>query len=126
MAISVKSGSGVKKDAEGKDILYIKFGINGTGFVKKNYLFNQDVSGFHVEVVAVWNPVSVVNGETVVSKDTITQVARFDDEQVTKVATSNTNFTASVALQGHENLTLYVRFVTDAGVVIESAPLTVN
>jgi hypothetical protein len=112
----------------GKEELSVGFAINGSTYVKENLLLNQDLSGLHVEVVASWNRITLnENGEEVVSSDTTTQVYRFSDESLRKAIIGEVNENGKVQLyvlrcyipiEGHANLTMYARFVTDAGVVI--------
>ena len=112
----------------GKEELSVGFAINGSTYVKENLLLNQDLSGLHVEVVASWNRITLnENGEEVVSSDTTTQVYRFSDESLRKAIIGEVNENGEVQryglrcyipIEGHANLTMYARFVTDAGVVI--------
>jgi hypothetical protein len=107
---------------EGKEELFTQFVINGSPYVKKTLMLDQASSGLHVEVVASWNP--IVNG--IVSTDTITQVYRFSDESLYKNLVENYDLSASVMLDGHENLTMYIRLVSDTGVVVNMGYVSAN
>jgi hypothetical protein len=99
---------------EGKNELFTQFVINGSTYVKKTLMLDQASSGLHIEVVASWNPITSDG----VSADTITQVYRFSDESLYKSLVENYDLSASVLLDGHENLTMYIRLVSDTGVVV--------
>jgi hypothetical protein len=101
-------GIGIEEGDFDEGTLGVQFDISGSSYVKQNLLIDQASSGFHIEVVATWTE----NGETV------EQVARLNDAAIRASVLDNYSVKAYVALEGHENLTIYVRFVTDAGVVI--------
>ena len=113
--------SGVRESStiEGKHELYVNFGINGSSYIKQ-LLLDQDLSGIHVEIVASWNPVE--NG--VASTDVNTQVYRYSDESVYKILVEGQGSTAKVIVEGHENLTMYVRIVSDTGVLFATTPIS--
>ncbi len=102
---------------EGKNDLYVQFNVSGSSYVRNNLLINQDLSGFHVEVVASW-----INTQT--NNDTTTQVYRFSNEALRLAMVGGLDFSNRVMIEGHDGLTLTIRFVTDAGVVLNSAPIT--
>jgi hypothetical protein len=101
-------GIGIEEGDFDEGTLGVQFDISGSSYVKQNLLIDQASSGFHIEVVATWTE----NGETV------EQVARLNDAAIRASVLDNYSVKAYVALEGHENLTIYVRFVTDAGVVV--------
>jgi hypothetical protein len=107
-------GIGIEEGEFEEGTLGVQFDISGSSYVKQNLLIDQASSGLHIEVVATWTE----NGETV------EQVARLNDAAIRASVLDNYSVKAYVALEGHENLTIYVRFVTDAGVVIATAPKT--
>lgn len=107
-------GIGIEEGDFDEGTLGVQFDISGSSYVKQNLLIDQASSGLHIEVVATWTE----NGETV------EQVARLNDAAISASVLDNYSVKAYVALEGHENLTIYVRFVTDAGVVIATAPKT--
>jgi hypothetical protein len=101
-------GIGIEEGDFDEGTLGVQFDISGSSYVKQNLLIDQASSGLHIEVVAKWTE----NGETV------EQVARLNDAAIRASVLDNYSVKAYVALEGHENLTIYVRFVTDAGVVV--------
>lgn len=107
-------GIGIEEGDFDEGTLGVQFDISGSSYVKQNLLIDQASSGLHIEVVATWTE----NGETV------EQVARLNDAAISASVLDKCSVKAYVALEGHENLTIYVRFVTDAGVVIATAPKT--
>ncbi len=107
-------GIGIEEGDFDEDTLGVQFDISGSSYVKQNLLIDQASSGLHIEVVATWTE----NGKTV------EQVARLNDAAIRASVLDNYSVKAYIALEGHENLTIYVRFVTDAGVVIATAPKT--
>ena len=107
-------GIGIEEGDFEEDTLGVQFDISGSSYVKQNLLIDQASSGFHIEVVATWTE----NGETV------TQIAHLNDAAVSASVLDKCSIKAYVALEGHENLTISVRFVTEAGVVISSTPKT--
>ena len=115
-----------ERDSErytGKKELFTQFVINGSTYVKKTLMLDQASSGLHVEVVASWNPVDR-DGNAL--DDTITQVYRFSDESLYKSLVENYDLVASVLLDGHENLTMYIRLVSDTGVVVNLGQVSAN
>ncbi|MBO5510299.1 MAG: hypothetical protein J6B24_01070, partial [Clostridia bacterium] len=107
-------GIGIEEGEFEEGTLGVQFDISGSSYVKQNLLIDQASSSFHIEVVATWTE----NGETV------TQIAHLNDAAVSASILDKCSIKAYVALEGHENLTIYVRFVTKAGVVISSTPKT--
>ena len=107
-------GIGIEEGEFEEGTLGVQFDISGSSYVKQNLLIDQASSGLHIEVVATWTE----NGETV------TQIAHLNDAAVSASVLDKCSIKAYVALEGHENLTISVRFVTKAGVVISSTPKT--
>jgi hypothetical protein len=111
--------------------MVVQFKVQGTGHVNKNVLadqdntgvVDQDTAGFHVEVIASW-----INEKG----DIISQTYRFSNEIMLSTIVKDSvtqvvyDYKAFIPVIGRKDLTMTVRVVTDAGLVISSETKSVN